>query len=402
MAGHNDETRDGTSASEARTTASGRVFAARYYVERVLGRGGMGEVFKARDYQTGTSVAVKVLTAAADDKERIERFKREIGVLSKINHEGVPRILDWGVDRGHMFFVSELVDGHDLRAEIKRRGRFTPGDAAALGATVADVLAAAHAAGVVHRDVTPGNIMITRDGAVRVLDFGVARQTGVDTTTLTKTGMVVGTPTYMSPEQFDARWVDERSDIYSLGVVLFELLTGRPPFQADTVIGVAMAHKQEVPPAARSMRDDVPGWLDRVVLKCLEKRPERRFTTAAALAAELRRMHGDTKLRRLPSGDWVKEDDEDADGWALVLQSEAEKTGWKTGIVLLYYDRYYKLQDLTSPGESTPRWTYRFTHHPQTEVIRTLINYRDDCAQRVQQAKSSLRSTLKNWISPKK
>jgi serine/threonine protein kinase len=381
------------------TAVEPRVYAGRYHVERVLGKGGMGEVFQVRDARTDAPAALKVLNASPDDNDRIERFKREIGVLSKINHAAVPRFLDWGVDRGQVFFVSELVDGHDLRIEIRRRGPFQPADAVALAATVADVLAAAHAAGVVHRDVKPSNIMIARDGSVRLLDFGLARTTGVDTTTLTKTGMIVGTPTYMSPEQFDNTWVDERSDVYSLGVVLFELLTGRPPFSAGTVIGVAMMHKSDLPPSTLSIRDDVPAWLDRIVLKCLEKRPEKRFTSAAALATELRRLRDrKSALRRLPSGDFVVEDDGETGGWALVLQSDAEKTGWKVGMVLRYYDRYYKLLEVIAPEGSDGRWTYQFKHLPQTEAIRTLVDYRDDCAQRQRGDKSSMRSTLRNWM----
>ena len=403
--GDDEETRSGSYADEKPATAAGpahRVYADRYQVERVLGKGGMGEVFQVRDTKTDLPAALKVLNAAPDDTDRIERFKREIGVLSKISHAAVPRFLDWGVDRGQVFFVSELVDGPDLRTEIKRRGPFAPAEAVALVATVADVLSAAHAAGVVHRDVKPSNIMIARDGTVRLLDFGLARTTGVDTTTLTKTGMIVGTPTYMSPEQFDNTWVDERSDIYSLGIVLFELLTGRPPFAASTVIGVAMMHKNDLPPSTLSIREDVPGWLDRIVLKCLEKRPDKRFASAAALADELRRPRDrKSSVRRLPSGDLVVEDDGDTGGWALVLQSESEKTGWASGMVLRYYDRYYKLHNRLTPAEGG-LWTYQFKHLPQTEAIRTLVDYRDDCAERQRAGKPSLRSALRGWMSAKK
>jgi serine/threonine protein kinase len=201
--------------------------------------------------------------------------------------------------------------------------------------------------------------------------------------------MVVGTPTYMSPEQFDNTWVDARSDVYSLGVVLFELLTGQPPFHAGTIIGVAMMHKSDLPPSTQSIRADVPGWLDRIVLKCLEKRPERRFPSAAALAAELRRPRDrKSALRKLPSGDFVVEDDGDSGGFALVLQSDAEKTGWAPGIVLRYYDRYYKLESVLPPGSPEPRWAYQFRHLLQTEVIRTLVDYREDCAQRAKHVTS--------------
>jgi len=369
------------------------VYAGRYRLGRPLGQGGMAQVYQVRDTVTGAELALKIIRDARDEPDRVERFKREIGVLSKINHPAVPRILDWGVHREQLFFVSELVDGHDLRHAITERGAWSAADAAALAATVADALAAAHLAGIVHRDVKPSNIMIARDGSIRLLDFGIARPTGMDSTTLTKTGMIVGTPAYMSPEQFDSRWIDARSDVYSLGVVLFELLTGRPPFVSDTVIGVAMMHKNDLPRPPRSIQADVPAWLDRLVLKCLEKTPEKRFATAATLAAELRKTHADAKRRRLPSGDVIVEDDSDAEGFALVLASPKEKTGWALGMVLRFYDRLYKLQRIAAPADKD-EWTYSFEQLAETEVIRKYVDYREDCAERLKPQKKSLLSSI--------
>ncbi len=383
----------------------GRVYAERYRVDALLGSGGMGRVFRVRDLVEERDLALKVLqTPAGEEPDRIERFKREIGILAKLRHPAVPGILGWGTHEGELYFVSELVDGQDLKMEIRRRGPWPPAEAAALVATVAEALGAAHALGIVHRDVKPNNIMIGREGAVRLLDFGLARGVGIDITTLTKTGMIVGTPGYMSPEQFEAQGVDERSDIYSLGVVLFEMLTGRLPFTGQTPIAVALKHKAEPPPTLRSLRTDVPAWLERVVLKCLEKDPARRFPSAAALVAELRRGRegAGPRMRRLPSGDAVVEDFSETSDWALVLQAAQEKTGWAEGMALRFGERYYRLQDIHAPGASTARWTYRFVFWPEGEVFRRIVDYEQDCAERSEAEARRLSSRLSKWISGRK
>jgi serine/threonine protein kinase len=375
----------------------GETYAQRYRIDTLLGRGGMGEVYRVHDLTTGVDRALKILDARTssveDVADRVGRFRREIGILSKIDHPGVLRIVDSGTHDNRLFFVSELVDGHNLQDDPLRRPWPVP-QAASLVASVADALSAAHAAGIVHRDVKPSNIMIATDGSIRLLDFGLARETGIDAATLTRVGVIVGTPTYMSPEQFENRWVDARSDIYSLGVVLFELLTARPPFVATSALALAMMHKAEEPPPPRSLRSDVPGWIERVVLRCLQKDPDKRFAKADELAAELRRPRQTTPARRLPSGDVVIEDDPATGGWALQLKSENEKTGWTPGTALLFYDRYYKLAQVAAPEANESGWLYRFTLLPQTEVIRTLIDYREDCRQRERAKKSSTWSKL--------
>jgi serine/threonine protein kinase len=397
-----EQTLPASPSAAAPSAGTGEVYASRYRIDRLLGRGGMGQVFRVHDVVNDVDLALKILNAS-DEPDRNERFKREIGILSRINHVTVPRVVDWGLHDGHLFFVSEFVDGHDLRSEIQRHGPWPAADAAALAATVADGLAAAHGAAIVHRDVKPSNIMIATDGSVRLLDFGLARATGIDTTTLTRTGMIVGTPTYMSPEQFESHWVDERSDIYSLGIVLFELLTGRPPFTGSTMFAVAMMHKNDLPPSPRSVRGDIPAWIDRIVLKCLEKRPEKRFASAAVLAAELRRPHEETKQRRLPSGDIVVEDDADTGEWSLVLKSAREKAGWSAGMTLFYYDRYYKLHQIAAPSPGSSEWTYQLMLLPQTEVIRKYVDYREDCGQqRHVREKRSLLSAFTRFVSRRK
>jgi serine/threonine protein kinase len=375
----------------------GQTYAQRYRIDTLLGRGGMGQVYRVHDLSAGVDRALKILYArtpgSEDDDDREERFRREIGVLSKIDHPGVLRIVDSGTHDDRLFFVSELIDGHNLENDPLPRPWPVP-RASALVASVADALSAAHGAGIVHRDVKPSNIMIATDGSIKLLDFGLARPSGIDATTLTRVGVIVGTPTYMSPEQFESRWLDARSDIYSLGVVLFELLTAAPPFVASTPLGLAMMHKAEEPPSPRSVRSDIPGWMERVVLRCLQKDPDKRFARAEELAAELRRPHESSPARRLPSGDIVVEDDAATGGWALELRSASEKTGWTPGTVLHFYDRYYKLAQVAAPETNDSGWLYRFGPLPQTEVIRKMIDYREDCMQRGRVKNTSVWSKL--------
>jgi serine/threonine protein kinase len=376
----------------------GQVFADRYRIDALVGSGGMGQVFRARDTREHRDLALKVLRAAFGDDDR-ERFKREIGILSRIRHPGVPRILDFGLHEGEPFFVTELVDGTDLKTEIKRRGQWSPAEAAALVAHVADALAVAHGMAVIHRDVKPSNVMLAKDGSVKLLDFGLARGAGIDMATLTRTGTIVGTPSYMSPEQFDTHGVDDRSDIYSLGILLFEMLTGKLPFHAQTPVGVAILHKTEPARAPRTLRPDIPAWLDRIVLRCLEKDPARRFASAAELAGELRRPRaaGPT-TRRMENGDAVIEDDSGNTSWALVLSSPREKTGWSAGMAFRMEDRYYRLDAVQAPAGDSKRWTYRFGPWPEGLVFRRLVDYDQDAASRSGGGTEGLSSKLSRWM----
>jgi serine/threonine protein kinase len=383
-------------------TAIGRVFGDRYRADARLGAGGMGEVFRARDLVEERDVALKTLHPSdEDDADRNQRFKREISVLSKIHHPAVPRILGFGTHEGRLYFVSELVEGTNLKLEIQAHGAWDTAKAAALCATVADALASAHAVGVVHRDVKPSNIMLGTDGSVRLLDFGLARGVGIDMATLTRTGTIVGTPGYMSPEQFEGLSVDERTDIYSLGVVLFELLTARLPFLARTPMAVAIKHRTEPPPLPRTLRPEVPAWLERIVLRCLEKDPAARFTSAAELACGLRpsRPGRPARSRRLPTGDHVLEDDSESTDWALVLGCPSEKTGWETGLALRFQERFFRLGRIDPPSPETPGWTYRFEVWPESEILRQFVDYEKDSAERAAVRERSLSSRLQRWIS---
>ena len=354
------------------------VFAQRYLVRELLGKGGMGDVYRVHDTVAGRDLALKLLRReVAANATSLERFRREIAVLTRLRHPAILSILDHGVEGSDLFFVCEIVRGQDLRMELRKRGPFPVKDACALVAVVADALAAAHAEGVVHRDVKPANIMVADDGSIHLVDFGLARPEGLDVERVTQTGQFVGTPAYMSPEQFDARTVDSRSDVYSLGIVLFEMLTGHAPFSASSVMSMAMKHLKEAPPAPSVSRPDLPPWVDRVVLKCLEKEPSRRFQGASALAEELRlpRTGGVARPRKLPSGDSVMIPETMASEWALVLSSPGEKAGWTPATALRFEGRTYRLVRVDPPHAPKGRWTYRFVPWPEGELMRRLVEY---------------------------
>ena len=381
----------------------GRVYGERYRVDAFLGAGGMGRVYRVHDLHDAVDRALKLLRPdQQDDPGRADRFKREVGILSRLRHEAVPRVVGFGEAGAELYFISELVDGQDLKRLLEQSGAWAPAEAAALAATVAEALGVAHALGIVHRDVKPGNIMISKGGRVHLLDFGLARGVGVDMATLTRTGTILGTPAYMSPEQFDAYGVDARSDIYSLGVVLFELLTGRLPFKGASLVSVALKHKTEPPPLPRSLRVEVPAWLERVVLRCLAKDPGQRFATAQELVAELRRPRraGPPKWRPLPGGDKVMEDDDGSGEWALVLASAREKSGWSEGMALCFGARYYRLVAINPASSRDEAWSYGFAPWPQGEVFRRLLDYEEDRTARANAPRdASLGGRLKGLLS---
>jgi eukaryotic-like serine/threonine-protein kinase len=266
-----------------------RTLAGRYRLDEVIGRGGMSTVYRGTDLSLDREVAVKVALdpLAEENPVYVARFKREARAAAALSHPGVVTVYDAGADGPTRYIVMELVDGQSL-AELLREEpdhRLEPARAARIAEEIADTLAAAHAAGVVHRDIKPGNVMITRDDRVKVLDFGIART--ADGVTLTQAASVLGTAPYMAPEQAMGNPADARSDIYSLGCVLYEMLTGRPPFIAD--LPEAVLHQQvRVQPKPPSERNPaVPPALNALVLEMLAKRPEDRPQTAAAVRDRL-------------------------------------------------------------------------------------------------------------------
>jgi beta-lactam-binding protein with PASTA domain/predicted Ser/Thr protein kinase len=266
-----------------------RVLAGRYEIDTVLGQGGMAKVFKGTDRVLGRTVAVKVLSPQfSGDDNFVSRFRREAQSAAGLNHPNIVSVYDTGNQNDVHYIVMEYIEGRTLRDVIRQEGPIHPHRAIEVGEALARALAAAHQAGLVHRDVKPGNIMFTRDGEVKVTDFGIARTSSGDT--LTQTAAVLGTASYLSPEQAQGTSVDARSDIYSVGCVLYEMLTGRPPFTGDSPVSIAYKHVKEDPVPPARMNPDIPASLEAVVMKCMAKNPDNRYQTAQELREDLERL----------------------------------------------------------------------------------------------------------------
>src|SRR4051812_3214439 len=251
------------------------VFKDRYEVRHKLARGGMSDVYLARDRVLDRPVALKVLFPEyAKDATFVARFRREAQAAARLNHPNIVSVFDWGEETGTYFIAMEYIEGRSLSEIVRAEGPMPQRRAAEVTADVASALGFAHRNGVIHRDVKPGNVMVERGGQVKVADFGIAQAIGgPEQTQLTRAGSVMGTATYFSPEQAQGRQVDPRSDLYSLGCVLFEVLTGRPPFTGDSPVAIAYKHVQEAPPRPSSVAQ-VPAPLDAIVMKCLGKNPD--------------------------------------------------------------------------------------------------------------------------------
>jgi tRNA A-37 threonylcarbamoyl transferase component Bud32 len=280
---------------QAASVHSERVLAGRYRLKRLIAKGGMAEVWEAVDDILGRPVAVKILHPhlAADESFR-ERFRREAIAAARLAHPSVVATFDTGTDEGITFIVMELVDAPTLRQVLNETGPMVPGRVVHIGAQVADALQYAHKSGIVHRDVKPANILVCPDGRVKVADFGIAKAVEDSepshpspSEALTGTGSIVGTAQYLSPEQVDGRDVDGRADVYALGVVLYEMLCGRPPFTGDTDMAVALKHITTAPLAPGLVRAGIPKAMEALVLRAMAKRPEDRYQTAAELQTAL-------------------------------------------------------------------------------------------------------------------
>ena len=264
----------------------GEVVADRYELEELVGTGGMSSVYRARDRLLERQVAIKVLHEHySRDDDYVERFRREARAAAKLSHPNIVTVIDRGEAGGRQFIVFEFVDGENLKQLVTSRGRLPVRDALELGIQIGRALAFAHAQGLVHRDVKPQNVLLG-NGDVKVTDFGIARSIDVPVG-LTQTGTVLGTSEYISPEQATGRQVDTRTDIYSLGAVLYELLAGQPPYSGDSFVAVAMRHVNDPVPGITHARPDVPLRVDAALRRAMAKDPDDRFQTMEELVAEL-------------------------------------------------------------------------------------------------------------------
>jgi eukaryotic-like serine/threonine-protein kinase len=265
----------------------GELIAERYELEELVGSGGMSSVYRAHDRLLERHVALKVMhDQYTGDDDYVERFRREARAVAQLSHPNIVTVIDRGEQDGRQFIVFEYVDGENLKARLEREGPLPEREAIELALQVATALSFAHAEGLVHRDVKPQNVLLNEDGQAKVTDFGIARS--VDVQGLTQTGTVMGTSDYIAPEQARGARVDAHTDLYSLGVVLYELLTGEVPFPGDNFVAVAMRHINEPPPSVRERRPDVSPRLDALLQRAMAKDPGDRFDSMGALVDELR------------------------------------------------------------------------------------------------------------------
>jgi serine/threonine protein kinase/tetratricopeptide (TPR) repeat protein len=278
---------------------TGSTFAGRYQIIEELGRGGMGKVYKAQDTEIKEKIALKLIKPEiSSDKKTIERFQNELKLARKISHRNVCRMHHLEKSEDNYFITMEYIDGENLKGMIRMMGQLSSGKAISIAKQVCEGLSEAHRIGVVHRDLKPSNIMIDKDGNAKIMDFGIARSlTGKG---ITGVGVMIGTPEYMSPEQVESKEIDQRSDIYSLGVILYEMVTGRVPFEGDTPYSIGVKHKSEVPRNPKEINPQISDDLTQMILKCLEKEKDKRYQSAGELRSELENIE-----RGMPTTDRV-------------------------------------------------------------------------------------------------
>src|SRR5579859_680872 len=261
----------------------------RYQLQDPIGRGGMATIYRGQDLRMDRVVAIKVLREVySTDQKFVTRFQREAKAASSLQHPSIVQVYDYGQTDGNYFIVMELIEGTDLRRYLRSRGVLAVDRAIIIAHDVALGLGAAHRRGIVHRDVKPQNVLVGRDGSIKLTDFGIASvYKDINAERLTTTGMTLGTVQYYAPEQAQGEIVSPAADVYALGIVMYEMLTGRPPFDGDTPVAVAMQHIQDAPQPPSELNPNIPQGLEALILRCLEKQPEKRYRDGAELAATL-------------------------------------------------------------------------------------------------------------------
>src|SRR5438067_1029274 len=265
------------------------VLGERYKLQDPIGRGGMATIYRGQDLRMDRVVAIKVLREVySTDPKFVTRFQREAKAASALQHPNIVQVYDYGQTDGNYFIVMELVEGTDLRRYLRSRGVLAVDRAIIIAHDVALGLGAAHRRGIVHRDVKPQNVLVGRDGSIKLTDFGIASvYKDINAERLTTTGMTLGTVQYYAPEQAQGEIVSPAADVYALGIVMYEMLTGRTPFDGDTPVAVAMQHIQDVPQPPSQLNPNIPPALEEIILRCLEKVPEMRFRDGSSLARAL-------------------------------------------------------------------------------------------------------------------
>ena len=317
---------------------NGSELGSRYRVEARIGTGGMADVFRGFDPVLHRTVAIKVLNARfASDESFVDRFRREAQAAARLNHPNIVGVFDHGSDDGTQYIVMEFIEGRTLAEALGAGRRPTPAQAAEIARHICDALAAAHAQGVIHRDIKPANIMVTRDGTVKVMDFGIARLVS-GPETAPQTSAVLGTAAYLSPEQAQGQPVDARTDIYSLGTVLYEMLAGRPPFAGESPVAIAYKQVNEPPVPPSQINPDVPPSLDAVVMRALAKNPANRYQTAREFADDLDRVREGRPVLAtplLPGGEATQVISRAQHTQVLPPQTEAPGSGRKVWLGVL-------------------------------------------------------------------
>jgi serine/threonine-protein kinase len=355
----------------------GTLVAGRYRIDGFLGEGGMGMVYRVSDLETPRTLALKQLSPPhARSLSSLERFRREVAVARKLEHPNLVRVYDSGTWEGVSYLAMEYIEGENLKQKIMHRRTADLDYAVALLNQLSVGLEAIHSNGVVHRDIKPANVLIDAQGNVKLCDFGLAFTEGVTLTRLTQSGTPMGTPEYMAPEQIEGRRVDSRADIYSLGVLMYETLTGQLPFSGDSYLSVALQHLNRAPLPPRMRNPALPAHLDRLILKAMEKESAARYQSVAELRADLAGRRPRKTERHAVTGDLITQAAR-RDDTALVIRTRRPRETWNAGMALQFREAFYQLALAEFDGGSTHPYVYSFKPWPAGEVFRRLVNYDD-------------------------